>query len=81
VFRKITRRKGKNGCSIKRLAISKNISASGAHNAIYDCEILEKLVRQFKITNRMLLESAMLSPRKLHARKQKTELSTKTLAP
>jgi hypothetical protein len=55
VFRKITGRKGKNGCSIEGLVNSQNINTCGAHNAI-----LAKLLRKFKITNQMLLVNAKL---------------------
>jgi hypothetical protein len=43
VFRKNTSRKVKNGCLRKGLANS-NINANGAHNAIYDCTILAKVL-------------------------------------
>jgi hypothetical protein len=36
VFRKITGRKGKNGCSLKGLTNSNNVNNYRAHNAIYD---------------------------------------------
>jgi hypothetical protein len=54
-LKKIAGSKGKNGCSINELANSKNMNTNGEHNAIYDCEILAKLLRKFKRTNQMLL--------------------------
>jgi hypothetical protein len=55
---KIPAERLKNGCSRKCLA-NLNINTNGAHNAIYDCEILAKLLQTFKIMNQMLLANAM----------------------
>jgi hypothetical protein len=45
---------------MKVLANSKNINANGAHDAIYDCEILTKLLRKFKIMNQILLANTKI---------------------
>jgi hypothetical protein len=48
----------------KKITDSKNINTNGAHNEIYDCEILAELLRKFKKTNQMLLANAKLSSEK-----------------
>lgn len=58
VIRKHTSRKGKDECTIIGLVNWLNLSSTGVHNAIYDVDILDKILRQCKISEDKLIDSA-----------------------
>lgn len=43
-------------CSLSELAKNLHIDSIGAHNAMYDCEILYKILKSLKISNASVLE-------------------------
>ncbi|XP_048514968.1 uncharacterized protein LOC125501888 [Athalia rosae] len=58
VVRKTTNKRGKGGCSIGELSNLLKINSAGAHNAIYDCDILSKIIYKLNITSAILIGSA-----------------------
>lgn len=58
VIRKHTNRKGKGQCTIVGLSNWLNLSSSGVHNAIYDVDILDKILQQCKVSKDILINSA-----------------------
>lgn len=74
VIRKITSRKGKGACSISGLCIFYNISNAGAHNAVYDCKILSKILYKANVTGRILVNDAKTFMEKIHEWRDEEEI-------
>lgn len=58
VIRKTTNKRGRGACSISGLSNTLKISSVGAHNAIYDCDILSKILYKLDITGAILIKTA-----------------------
>lgn len=56
LIKSVTNRKGKRECTLTGLASWLQISADGAHNAVYDVLMIVKIIENLQITTKQLID-------------------------